>query len=61
MVAFGQGLKLILGEISTFHAPDKHSNIENVSRVNLNPLGLGFLLYIETEWANFGEIFPPTP
>ena len=61
MVPFGQGLKLILGKISTFRAPDKHPTIENVSRVNLDPLGLGFLLYIETEWANSGAIFPLTP
>ena len=61
MFPFGRGLKLIMGEISTFHAPDKHPAIENVSRVNLDPLGLGFLLYIETEWVNFGAIFPLTP
>jgi hypothetical protein len=48
MVPFGWGLKLILGEISTFRAPDKHPTIENESRVSLDPLGLGFLLYISS-------------
>jgi hypothetical protein len=48
MVPFGWGLKLILGEIRTFRAPDKHPTIENESQVSLDPLGLGFLLYISS-------------
>jgi hypothetical protein len=57
MVPFGRGLKLILGEISTFRALDKHPAIENVSRVNLDPLGLGFCCTLKCSGLTLEQFF----